>query len=161
MIMDTKDILLFESGDGGEMSIMSNDLALSETLYQQVYLALFGGNVQQNTKSDFLISEQRFDYWGNSLIWNTQQSRQFNSNTERVLNQVALNGSGRLKIIQAVVDDLEYLNDLLTATVDVQFLETNKIRITVSFVPKGNQENKVLQLVYNNAKNELIIEEII
>jgi len=50
--METKDILLYESGDGGEMSIQSNDLALAETLYMQVYLAMFGGNVEEATIAD-------------------------------------------------------------------------------------------------------------
>jgi hypothetical protein len=37
----------------------------------------------------------------------------------------------------------------------------NKIRIIVNFTPKSNQENRVLQLVYDNAKNELLIEKTI
>lgn len=37
----TKDINLHESGSGGEISIINNDLVLGEALFQQVYLALF------------------------------------------------------------------------------------------------------------------------
>jgi hypothetical protein len=159
--MDTKDILLYESGSGGEMSIASNDLVMGENLYQQVYLALFGGNVEANTKPDILLNEERFDWWGNALFFKDKPTRQFNSNTERTLLEVVLNSSGRLRIIQAVNDDLGYLSELLNSTVDVEFFNTNKIRIIVMFSPKTNQENKVLQLVYDNAKKELIIEKII
>lgn len=159
--MDTKDITLFESGDGGEMAILSSDLVLTETLYQQVYLALFGGNVEANTKSDTLINEERLDWWGNLLLFRETRSAQFNSNTERTLIEVVLNSSGRLKVMQAVNDDLIYLTDLLDYTVDVEFFGNDKIRIIVNFSPKGNQENKVLQLVYDNSKNEVIIEKII
>jgi len=159
--MDTKDILLYESGSGGEMSIASNDLVMGENLYQQVYLALFGGNVEANTKPDILFNEERFDWWGNALFFKDKPTRQFNSNTERTLLDVVLNSSGRLRIIQAVNDDLAYLSELLNSTVDVEFFNENKIRIIVMFSPKTNQENKVLQLVYDNAKNELIIEKII
>jgi hypothetical protein len=159
--MDTKDILIYESGDGGEISIVANDLELSETLYQQVYLALFGGNVEANTKNNILVNEERLDWWGNILFHRAESTKQFNSNTERALLEIVLNSSGRLKIIQSVNDDLKYLNDLLTFTVDVQFFDVNKIRITVLFRQKGSQEDKVLQLVYNNAKNELITEKII
>jgi len=159
--MDTKDILLYESGSGGEMSIASNDLVMGENLYQQVYLALFGGNIEANTKPDILLNEERFDWWGNTLFFKDKPTRQFNSNTERTLLDVVLNSSGRLRIIQAVNDDLVYLSELLNSTVDVEFFNTNKIRIIVMFSPKTNQENKVLQLVYDNAKNELIIEKII
>ncbi|AIX11885.1 hypothetical protein [Flavobacterium phage V157] len=159
--MITKDINLHESGSGGEMAIVSSDLLLGESLYQQVYLALFGGNVEVNTRGDELITDERFDYWGNSLFFGETQSKQFNSNTERTLLNVVLNSSGRLAIIQSIKDDLQYLNELLNFDADVEFLTTNEIKLLIYFTPKGSQENKVLQLIYNNAKNEIIIDKII
>lgn len=159
--METKDVLLYESGDGGELEIINGDIANTELLYQQVYIALFGGNVEQNTKTNFLINEERFDYWANSLLWEEQSILQFNSNTQRVLTTTALNSSGRLDILRAVEEDLSYLSALLTSSVDVMLIDSSKVRITVLFSPKGNQEDKVLQLVYDNAKNEIIIERII
>lgn len=159
--MDTKDILIYESGDGGELALIGGDLAMGETLYFQVYLALFGGNVEENTKTRYLLNEERFDYWANTLIWKDSPTRQFNSNTERTLKEVALNSAGRLKVIQAVESDLSYLSNLLNSDVDAQIISVNKIRIIVNFTPKTNQQNKVLQLVYDNAKNEVIIEETI
>ena len=159
--MNTKDINLHESGSGGEMAIVSNDLLMGEALFQQVYLALFGGNVEANTIGNELISEERFDYWQNPLFFAETPSKQFNSNTERELQKVVLNTSGRLKIIQTVSDDLEYLSNLLKYDVDVQFVSTNHIRIIINFAQKGSQENRVLQMVYDNAKGELIIEKTI
>lgn len=159
--MITKDVLIFESGDGGELFIENQDLVFVETLYQQVYLALFGGNVEQVTKTNYLFNEQRFDYWGNDLFFSDAPSLQFNSNTEKTIQNIALNSSGRLELIRAVESDLQYLNELLNYTVDVLFFEVNKIKIIVNFVSKDNQENKALQLIYDNAKNELIIDKII
>jgi len=158
---NTKDINLHESGSGGEMSIVSNDLLMGEVLFQQVYLALFGGNVEANTLGNELVSEERFDYWANPLFFAENQSKQFNSNTERELQKVVLNTAGRLKIIQVVNEDLSYLNILLNYNVDVQFIGVNNIRIIVNFTQKGFQESRVLQMVYNNAKGELIIEKTI
>lgn len=159
--MDTKDIHLYESGDGGEMLILNNDLALTELLLQQVYIALFGGNVEANTDNNVLPTEQRFDWWGNGLFFTENQSEQFNSNTERTLNTTTLNSAGRLTILSAVQQDLSYLSDVANATYDVELLTYNRVRIIVNFTPKDNQQNKVLQLVYDNAKNELIIEQVI
>lgn len=159
--METKDILLYESGDGGEISIQSNDLALAETLYMQVYLAMFGGNVEENTKTSYLNTEERFDWWGNTLFFNDEKSKQFNSNTERTLKNVSLNSSGRLEIIRAMNEDLSYLGDVLDYNVNVELQDVNKIRLIIQFSQKGNQEDKILQLVYDNAKNEIIIEQII
>ena len=62
---------------------------------------------------------------------------------------------------QVVNEDLSYLTILLNYDVDVQFVGTNLIRIIVNFTQKGSQENRVLQMVYDNAKGELIIEKTI
>ena len=159
--MNTKDINLHESGNGGEMAIVSNDLLMGEVLFQQVYLALFGGNLEANTIGNELVSEERFDYWANPLFFAEIPSKQFNSNTERELQKVVLNTAGRLRIIQVVNEDLSYLTILLNYDVDVQFVGTNHIRIIVNFTQKGSQENRVLQMVYNNAKGELIIDKTI
>jgi phage gp46-like protein len=159
--MITKDINLHESGNGGEMAIVSNDLLMGESLFQQVYLALFGGNVEANTLGNELIIQERYDWWGNPLFFSENQSKQFNSNTERTINNVALNSQGRLQIVNAINEDLSYLSDLLTYDINVQLFEVNKIRIIINFVPKSNQENRVLQLVYDNAKNEILIEKMV
>jgi phage gp46-like protein len=159
--MNTTDIALFESGSGGDFAIVNNDLLMGETLYQQIYLALFGGNIQASTESTYLETEDRYDYWGNSLIWKDIKTKQFNSETERTILSTTLNSSGRLSIIQAVYQDLNYLNAVVSFTVDVEVLDSNRIRIIVNISGKTNQQDKLLQLVYDNAKKEVIIEKII
>lgn len=157
----TKDILLFESGDGGEMAIVSNDLCLTETILQQAYLAMFGGNVEANTTGVEIESQERNDYWANSLLWADQPSKQFNSNTERILDETPLNSSGRLIIKQAVESDLDYLKLIVNFTVEVSILATNKVQILINFSRKDNLQDKELVLVYDNAKNEVITNKII
>jgi phage gp46-like protein len=159
--MNTTDIHLFETGSGGDFAILNNDLLMAETLYQQIYLALFGGNIEANTKSSYLESEERFDYWGNSLIWNDAKTKQFNSETERVLSNVALNSSGRLSIIQAVNKDLDYLKNVIDFTVEVVIENVSSLSISVSFSGKTNQQNRLLQMVWDNSKKEVIINKII
>lgn len=159
--MQTKDILLYETGSGGDFSILSNDLVLGDTLYQQFYLALFGGNIKASTKSKYLDNEERFDYWGNSLVWPKQKNRQFNSETERTLQEVVLNSSGRLKIIQSVNNDLAYLSGVVNFGVEVSLFTQNKLAITITFTGKTNQQDKSLQFVFDSSKNEVIIQQVI
>jgi hypothetical protein len=159
--MNTTDIGLFESGSGGDFAIINNDLLLSESLYQQIFLALFGGNVEANTRASYLESEDRFDYWGNSLIWKDSKTKQFNSETERTINKTVLNSSGRLDIIQSVNNDLEFLKSILDYTVQVEIAGVSQVRIIVTFGKLTNQQDKLLQLVYDNAKSEIIIEKTI
>lgn len=159
--MNTTDIHLFETGSGGDFAIVNNDLLMGESLYQQIYLALFGGNIEASTKPSYLASEERFDYWGNSLIWKDAKAKQFNSETERTLGNVALNSSGRLSILQAANNDLDYLKGVVDFVVEVGIESVSRISITVSFSEKTNQQDKVLQMVWNNSKNEVIITKII
>jgi phage gp46-like protein len=156
--MSTTDIALYETGSGGDFSIVNNDLLMGETLYQQIYLALFGGNVQANTKPSYLASEDRYDYWGNQLVWKEAKTKQFNSETERTIQTTTLNSSGRLAIIQAINQDLEYLKAIVNLSIQVEIVSSHKIRIIVSFSGKTNQQDKLLQLVYDNSKKEVIIE---
>lgn len=155
--MITKDIGIFESGDGGELSIISDDLLLSESILQQVYLALFGGNIEANTIGNEIESQERFDYWANGLLWTQNPNKQFNSNTERALKELVLNSSGRIKVINAVESDLEYLKLIVNFEVSVSIISNNAVKISVMLLRKNNLENKILVLVYDNAKNELII----
>jgi hypothetical protein len=159
--MNTTDILLFEAGAGGDFAIINDDLAMGETLYEQIYLALFGGNIEASTKLNYLPTEERNDYWGNSLIWKDQKDLQFNSETERAIQNNALNSSGRLKILQAVETDLAYLKSMLKMTTEVQILGRDNLQIIVNFTEVQNQQNRALKLVYSNAKNEIIIEKIL
>lgn len=159
--MNTTDIALFESGGSGDFSIVNDDLLMGESLYQQIYLALFGGNLEASTKQVYTDKEERFDYWGNSLIWNDVKSIQFNSETERAIQNNALNSSGRLAIIQAINLDLGYLSSIITFQVDVSINSSNKLSIIVNFTEKTNQQERTLVLLYENAKKELIIDKII
>ena len=159
--MNTTDILLYETGSGGDFVIVNNDLLMGESLYQQIMLALFGGNIEASTKQFYLETEDRFDYWGNQLIWKDVKTKQFNSETERTIRTIALNSSGRLTLIQAIEQDLNYLKAVADISIEVEVLGTSKLRILVNFSEKTNQQDKLLQLVYDNAKGEVIIEKTI
>lgn len=159
--MLTKDLLLYESGSGGQIAILNNDLVLNEVLYNQFYLALFGGNYEASTTGNEINAQGRKDYWANSLLFADNPIKQFNSKTERLLDEIALTSSGRLEIENAVNEDLAYLKGLMDFTVNVSFHSVNKVLIYVKFSEKSSQEVKELQLVFDSAKKELIIERII
>ena len=159
--INTTDIVLYETGSGGDFYLVNDDLLMGESLYQNIYLALFGGNIEANTKSAYLDNEQRFDYWGNSLIWNDQKTKQFNSDTERTLRNVALNSQGRVSILQSVNNDLAYLKGVVEFTADVLIKSISRVAIIITLKEKTNQQDKVLQLIFDNIKNEVIIEKLI
>ena len=159
--MSTKDINLFEGGSGGEMRILNSDLLMAETIYQTIYLALYGGNVEQDTTSEETDLEENFDYWGNQLFYSNNPDKWFNSQTERTLSTVALNGEGRKLIEDAVNADLQFLNNVVNFEVEVNIAANNKAEIIIAISEFQNQSNRQLKMVWENSRNELIIQEII
>jgi len=159
--MSTKDINLFESGSGGEMRILNSDLLMAETIYQTIYLALYGGNVEQSTTSEETDLEENFDYWGNQLFYSNNPDKWFNSQTERTLSTVALNGEGRKLIEDAVNADLQFLNNVVNFEVEVNIAANNKAEIIIAISEFQNQANRQLKMAWDNSRNELIIQEII
>jgi hypothetical protein len=157
----TTDINLYETGSGGDFAILANDLMMGESLFQNIYLALFGGNYEASTKSAYLPNELRYDYWGNDLAWGQQKTKQFNSETERTLRSTALNSQGRIAILQSVNNDLAYMKGVVDFTVDVQIKGISKAAIIITLNQKTNQQDKVLQLIFDNIKNEVIIDVLI
>lgn len=125
------DLAIIESnGNGGDLQLNGNDLAMVWGIENQVYLALFGGNPGFITKSK-IEDEQSFDWWGNSLLMPNNQSIQLNSLTEKMLQDVALNSSGRIRIEEAVKKDLEYLKPIATITVEVSIVDVDHIKIFI------------------------------
>lgn len=155
----SKDLLIYENGTGGELRILSNDLALSETLFSQVYLAFFGGNLEAVTKGNELKKQQRFDYWANSLLFQGKPKKQFNSNLERALSNTVYNSAGRIEIENAAKKDLEVLSGVVNTGISVAVQSENRLKITILLTGLQNGEESQLQFIWNNAKQEIIIQE--
>jgi phage gp46-like protein len=153
-----KDIMIYETGNGGDMKITNSDLTLTEGLSQQVYLRLFGGNIEASTKGDELENQVRFDWWANSLHLKNLKTRQFNSETEATLNNTALNSAGRIKIIRAVENDLSSMKNIANISVDVSLNSVNKLTIFVKIKQPENQDDKILKILWDNLKRQAIID---
>ena len=125
-----QDILIYESGEGGELQLISNDLATVDSLTNQVYIALFGGGGA--------------DWFGNDPDIAIDQ----NSTFGMVLKSVALDASGLQKLENAARSDLSYLIDF---TVECSLLAPTKLKISVVI-----SEN-VITFVWNENNIEIII----
>ena len=156
-----EDILLYETGNGGDLLLQNKDIELVNPLYQQVYVALFGGNIQAITKGDEIEGQIREDWWGNSLFFQEQPAKQFNSETEKILNETALNSAGRIAILRAVERDLNYLRNICDIAVNVVILSTDKVKISVAIRQPQNQQDTTLQFIWDSAKDEIILSQTI
>lgn len=149
------DIALHESLNGGELSIQDNDIYASEAIWNQIYLAMFGGNVEQDTTDSIPENTERFDYWGNSFL-QAEPDEFLNSVTERTLNNTPLTSAGRLIIQQAVETDLQYLIKLGTFTVEVTFPKVDTVQIDIRLQEPENVEAKQFRLIWRATQLEPI-----
>jgi len=159
--MKTKDILIYQTGSGGDISLIDGDISMSERIYYKVYLCLFGGNKEASTRGDEKTGEERFDWWGNSLFFSQEESKQFNSETERVLKTVSLNSKGRVDVLQAVKNDLKLFQNISEISINVVLLSSNSLAIEVKIKEPLNNSNSLVKMVWDNAKNEVITSIII
>jgi hypothetical protein len=108
------DILLYETGNGGDVVIRGNEIVTVEGIENMPYLSMFGGK----------------SWWGNYLIPDSP----FLCVTEELLNNTALNSAGRMAIEKAVKQDLAFLDDIdgTTYSVDVSILQPKKVSIYIT-----------------------------
>jgi phage gp46-like protein len=152
------DLKVIEEGNGGELVKTAKDLVVISGLQNMVYLALFGGCVEASTPTKRLPTEQAADWWGNSLLFPDNPERQLNSLTERTLNEVALTSSGRVRIEQAVLKDLDFMKAFAEVSASVSIPETDKVVIQVTVQEPDNIEEQAFTFIWDATKNELVEE---
>lgn len=108
-----RDIKIISTLNGGDLVQQGNDLATVSGVENVPQLAMFGGE---------------------SWCLNFLTDKPFQSKTEATLRSVVLNSEGRVKIQQAVNEDLAFLNDIAGTTWDttVSLEAPNWVRIGVT-----------------------------
>jgi hypothetical protein len=155
------DLEVSETGNGGDLVKKSRDLSLVGSFQNVPYLSMFGGNVEQSTPQRRNPGEQAFDWWGNTLLFPNNQSRQMNSETERTLSKVALTSSGRILIEQAVKSDLQFMKPYAKVSVSVMIVNVDRIAIAIKIVRPNDLEDQVFVWIWDNAVRELSQREVI
>jgi hypothetical protein len=143
------DVLIYESGNGGELSLKDGDIETTDGLFNIPYLSHFGGNVEVSTKGNELEGEERIDWWGNIFL---EDESQMNSELERALNNNALTSAGRANIEAAAKKDLQVLSDIADVSTTVSITGNDKIYIS------DKVDKTVVNLIWDSTKSELIEE---
>lgn len=150
---------MYETGSGGDLQLLGNDIASTTGLFNMVYMAWFG-EVYSTTGNE-LDSELRDDWFGNSLLFKNEKEIQFNSLLEKTLNETALDSSGRITIEEAAKKDLNFMKDIAEVSVSVSILRDDKVSITAQLKQPDNIQVQEFQLIWDGLKNEVIIEKTI
>lgn len=149
------DLNLLESNSGGDVLLKGRDLQFIYGWQNMPYLALFGGNVAQDTPSLVLPEEQRFDYWGNGLFHSAEPELQFNSLTERMLMNVELSSAGRLQIEQAVKKDLQFMQAFAIIDVEVSITGVDRVEILIRFTKPDKLQQREFIFIWDNTNSSL------
>ncbi len=152
------DIMLYETGNGGEFSLENGDLVATEGLTNQPYLAHFGGNIESSTTGEETPGTERLDWYGNAFFLNDPEP-QLNSELERALANTEVSSKGRIDLERAAAEDMEYLQEYAEVETEAAILSNDKVAISDKLTePEG--ENKYLY-IWEATKNELIEQKII
>ena len=135
--------------NGGDIAVKSDGIQRGDFLQTAVYCALFGGNVEENTKPEYRRYESNKSYWGNAFL-----RRQFNSETERALRNNTTAADGLSEIRKAVFTDLQKLIpteiDKITE-VYVSQSATNPKRIKITIFIEAQRIHK--QFIFEAGEN--------
>lgn len=143
------DLSVYETLNGGDVVLKGNDLQLVESLFNQPYLAMFGGNREQShvDADEFENTLERFDYWGNMLFFPESEEQQFNSELERELDMVVPNSVGLQELEQVLKEDLKYLRPVAEVSVSVTLDDVDRVQIDILLrEPSGLQERNFVFL---------------
>lgn len=117
------DLLLIETGSGGDLLLQGADLATGAGLENAPYLAMFSGAA---------------DWWGNALLTSEGPAAVFSSQTEAALNRYALTSDGRQRIEEAIRADLQPVADATPGTeITVRTAITNPDRLEILITIDG------------------------
>lgn len=147
------DLAIIETGNGGDLQLRGNDLAVVNSIENMPYLSMYGGNSGYPTKNT-VTEIQSFDWWGNTLLIPNNPNNQFNSLTENILNTITLNSSGRIQIENAIKGDLKFMQDFAVVNVVVTILATDKIFVQLTI----KQNDTSVKITVINFRKQTTVE---
>lgn len=146
------DLMIYETGDGGDVEIINGDFATTDSLSNQDYLAHFGGNVEASTTGEEIPGEERNDWWGNQLFTDEPEAM-MNSKLEKALNETSISSAGRSEIERRSNEDLQFLKEISEVSSSVAIVGNDKLEI-IDYISEIETPFKYL---WDGTKDELII----
>lgn len=149
------DLLIQEIGNGGDLVFTGFDLAVIDGFENMPYLGMFGGNIKESTQVTRPAAVQAFDFWANHLFMLNQPEIQLNSETERVLRNVALTSSGRELIQQAVNTDLNFMRAFASVSVVVSIVDIDRVQIDIKIKELNSKNSNEFVYIWSATNLEL------
>jgi phage gp46-like protein len=104
------DVLLRQENDGGEISFVNGQAAMSDGLETAVYLSMFGGNEDDSG----IVADDPLQWWGN--FGEADQAKHYRSETQSLLRSLPLIPFNLRRLEEAGTRDLDWLIQSSVAT---------------------------------------------
>jgi phage gp46-like protein len=127
------DVFLYQTDDGGEISISGGVVEMSGGLETAAYLSMFGGN-----EDDDGLQDRALTWWGN--IGETEPAKQYRSETQNLLRSIPATSFNLRRIEDAATRDLAWFvseNVASSVSVSATMPGLNRVKITVTIEAVG------------------------
>jgi len=125
-------------------------------IFNNIFLAWFGGNVGASTSDVSPDALERFDWWGNVLLFPNDPKRQYNSRLENLLNTVELNSAG-LSVIQTIAkSDLDFMSEIADITVTASIVRVDTLRLSVLAVEKTTGVSSQFSFIWDDLRVQVL-----
>ncbi|MCP4209815.1 MAG: hypothetical protein GY767_22630 [Shimia sp.] len=112
------DVVLFQTDDGGEITITGGVVTMDGGLRTAAYLSLFGGN----------------GWWGNTT--EVEPEKRYECETEALLKSLPLTSGNLIRVEDAVARDLAWLSQSVAVSASIPALNRLQIDVTIN----GNEK---------------------
>ena len=121
------DVLLYQTPDGGDITITNGEVSLTNGIDTAAYICLFGGN-----RDDAGLSDREFEWWGNKD--EADETLHVRSQLQYILNSLPLTTGNLRQFEDAAKADLQVLIDfgaVESVSVATSIPEPDTLRITI------------------------------
>lgn len=139
MIIQQGDVQMFQTPDGGEITVTDGLVVMGGGLETMVFLSLFGGNQDDPGGTDVSKS-----WWGN--IVEPDRARQYRSETQNALISLPATSANLRRVEDAAARDLAWMvREKVASSVDVvaSVQGLNRVVLGVTIVADGDERDFV------------------
>jgi hypothetical protein len=121
------DVKLFQTDDDGEITVIDGIVEMSGGLETTVYLALFGGNEDDDGRD-----ENVHNWWGN--LDENEPAKQYRSETQNLIESIPATTFNLKRVEDAANRDLAFMTPDIATTVDVSVTipALNRVKFTIT-----------------------------
>lgn len=127
------DIKLFQTNDGGNITVENGIIEMSGGLETMAYLCMFGGNEDDDGRDN-----NSFIWWGN--IDEPDQARKYRSETQHLLQSIPATTGNLQRVKDAINRDLSvFISEKIASSVDIfiSIPALNRIKIIINIIADG------------------------